>query len=281
MGELCSRAEVNHGHRVSRAYYSGARITAVVGTTEAEPSAPVLYALVGEAGSLLIIGVNVQAVVELLMLKAPNLQRGTFLRGRVTVLRPCSSHPGARSSMSALPKLIAFDLDGTLWWPEMYMLSGGAPFKRSTTGAVYDSAGEQVKLMGASFNILKELATNPVWKDTKVAYVSRTEYPEWALPCMKVFHISEGVTMFDVAEYKEIYPGSKRQHFRVIQKTSQIPYEDMLFFDNENWNCTDCAPLGITCVYTPRGMTESVWKEGLSKFAAAAQSSSMKKPNGR
>lgn len=28
-----------------------------------------------------------------------------------------------------LPKLVVFDLDATLWWPEMYMMD--APFRRS------------------------------------------------------------------------------------------------------------------------------------------------------
>eukprot|EP00983_Pelagomonas_calceolata_P004770 156133-Pelagomonas_calceolata.AAC.2 len=33
--------------------------------------------------------------------------------------------------------------DGTLWWPEMYMLSG-APFKKDANGAVYDRCGCQL-----------------------------------------------------------------------------------------------------------------------------------------
>ena len=41
-----------------------------------------------------------------------------------------------------IPGLVAFDLDGTLWFPEMYMLSGGAPFKKGPDGHVYDRAGE-------------------------------------------------------------------------------------------------------------------------------------------
>ncbi len=67
-----------------------------------------------------------------------------------------------------LPKLVAFDLDGTLWWPEMYMLSG-APFKKDSKGRIFDRAQEQVELMGASHDILRELATDPRWIDTTVA----------------------------------------------------------------------------------------------------------------
>lgn len=52
---------------------------------------------------------------------------------------------------------------------------------------------------------------------------------------------------------QEIYPGSKLTHFRAIHKASGIPYQDMVFYDNERWNITECAKLGITCVYAPRG----------------------------
>jgi len=41
----------------------------------------------------------------------------------------------------------------------------------------------------------------------------------------------------------------------------------MLFFDNEMQNCRDVAKLGVTCVYTPDGMTKRLWREGLDKFA--------------
>ena len=56
----------------------------------------------------------------------------------------------------------------TLWLPEMYELPGGAPIRRSLGGGVYDCAGQQIVLMGASGPVLRELATDPKWRDTKV-----------------------------------------------------------------------------------------------------------------
>lgn len=56
----------------------------------------------------------------------------------------------------------------------MYMLSGGAPFRRDSTGAVYDSAGERVKLLGDTMRIFSRITTDPEWADTEIAYVSRT-----------------------------------------------------------------------------------------------------------
>lgn len=87
---------------------------------------------------------------------------------------------------AAVPKIVAFDLDGTLWFPEMYMLSGGAPFRRdAATGAVFDAAGERLRLLHQTLDVFTELATDERFADTEVAYVSRTEYPEWALPALK------------------------------------------------------------------------------------------------
>lgn len=43
-------------------------------------------------------------------------------------------------------------------------------------------------------------------------------------------------------------------------------YHEMLFFDNESWNIKDCTPLGITCIYTPRGLTRAAWEQGLKQF---------------
>lgn len=172
--------------------------------------------------------------------------------------------------MQILPKIIAFDLDGTLWWPEMYMLSRGAPFRRDSSGAVYDASGERIRLMGDTESIMRELVTDPMWKDTTVAYVSRTEHPEWAVPCLKTFIISDGVSMYDIGKWQEIYPGGKRTHFKRIHQKSGVAYKDMLFFDNERWNITDVSTLGVTSIYTPKGMTAAVWREGLAAFSATA-----------
>eukprot|EP00955_Chlamydomonas_euryale_P102553 365428-Chlamydomonas_euryale.AAC.10 len=50
-----------------------------------------------------------------------------------------------------------------------YELYGGAPFRRDDGGRVFDRAGTQVKLMGATANVLLELATDPKWKGTQAS----------------------------------------------------------------------------------------------------------------
>uniref|UniRef100_A0A061SGL5 Magnesium-dependent phosphatase 1 n=1 Tax=Tetraselmis sp. GSL018 TaxID=582737 RepID=A0A061SGL5_9CHLO len=150
------------------------------------------------------------------------------------------------------------------------MLSG-APFKRcSRTGRVRDRAGEEVKLIGATRKILQRIASDQDWQDVQIAYVSRTEHPAWAKSCLKMFYLNEDATLDSLGKHKHIYPGSKATHFRRIQQETGLDYAEMIFFDNEKWNCRDVEPLGVTCVYTPSGLTEEVWDEGLKQFAERA-----------
>mmetsp|Transcript_36032 Transcript_36032/g.74093 ORF Transcript_36032/g.74093 Transcript_36032/m.74093 type:complete len:80 (-) Transcript_36032:224-463(-) len=68
-------------------------------------------------------------------------------------------------------------------------------------------------------------------------------------------------------DIEEIFKSSKTSHFKNIHKATGIPYSDMIFFDNEEHNCRNVAPLGVTCVYTPRGMTEAEWDRGLKLWS--------------
>lgn len=154
----------------------------------------------------------------------------------------------------------------------MYELYG-PPFKvdKKNPQCLRDGSGELVRLMGASRDILNELATDNRWRNTTIAYVSRTDCPEWARACLRLFKIAPDISMDDLALEKEIYPGCKRTHFQRIYERTNIAYEDMLFFDNEVWNIEDVAPMGVCSVYTPRGMTVEVWDAGLKAFAKAAE----------
>ncbi|KAL4451416.1 hypothetical protein ABPG77_009488 [Micractinium sp. CCAP 211/92] len=170
----------------------------------------------------------------------------------------------------ALPRLIAFDLDATLWYPEMYMLDG-PPFKpgRCPHGrpGVIDRSGNAVGLIGDSWSILHELHSDKKWADTEIAYVSRTDMPKWAAQCLSMLKLDSGVSLHDLAHHHEIYPGSKRTHFRRIHERTGIPYEEMLFFDDMHWNIEDCSGLGVCSVYAPRGLRADVWRKGLAEYA--------------
>ena len=82
--------------------------------------------------------------------------------------------------------------------------------------------------MGASRKILNELAVDSKWANTAVAYVSRTTEPEWAHACLKLFSVHDGVSMDDLGEHQQIYPGCKKTHFNAIHEDSGIPFKDMV-----------------------------------------------------
>lgn len=99
----------------------------------------------------------------------------------------------SNSVKKRLPKLIAFDLDGTIWSPDMYQLwGGGSPFTVQGDGTkqLIDRAGTSVKLLGISSHILQTLKTEEKWKETITAWVSCTDEPEWAAECLKLFKVS-------------------------------------------------------------------------------------------
>lgn len=120
------------------------------------------------------------------------------------------------------PAVVAFDLDATLWTPEMYQMWGGAPFRRCPkTGRVEDRNGERLELMGHAPTVLEMLAaararaggedksdehdddehdsddhddhpdalllSDRGWEATEVAYVSRTEHADWAEDALRTF----------------------------------------------------------------------------------------------
>lgn len=52
----------------------------------------------------------------------------------------------------------------------------------------------------------------------------------------------------------EIYEGSKMKHFASLHKRTGIPYEDMLFFDDESRNL-ETEELGLTMMLIEDGVT--------------------------
>lgn len=169
-----------------------------------------------------------------------------------------------------LPRLIALDLDATLWYPEMYMLSG-PPFKlgkcRRGRPVVIDRAGEEVGLLGDAWRILEELTTDAKWEGTEIAYVSRTDMPKWANQCLQMLKLESGVSLHEVAQHHEIFPGRKITHFKRIHERTGIQYNEMLFLDDMRCNIEDCDTLGVCGVYAPDGLTARTWTKALAEYS--------------
>jgi magnesium-dependent phosphatase 1 len=155
-----------------------------------------------------------------------------------------------------LPKLIVFDLDNTLWSPELYQLRN---HQRTNTVPV---AGKDVKLLeGAQ----AALALKPDLPDTQFAVASRTKSVEWAHALLKQFDIDH---LFD---YIEIFPGHKRTHLENIQRNSGIQFCEMLFFDDARHgkygNCEPVSQMGVLAVHCPSGLhTPDVFHTGLERY---------------
>ena len=168
------------------------------------------------------------------------------------------------------PRLIVFDLDNTLWTPELYTL-------RQIPQGQYPSADVDVKLFEAARVVLEELSTAPQWKHTKFGVASRTNKGQWAQSLLKEFTVPNScVPLAEFFEYQEIYTGEKTKHFASIHKQSGIPYEDMLFFDDAKdgkfGNCAPVAALGAMAAHCPFGMSRAVWNNAIFEFTKAKMS---------
>lgn len=215
-------------------------------------------------------------------------------RDKTKKQKPRSS-TSERQQWEHIPRLVVFDLDFTLWYPEMYELDG-APFKKNpNTGAVIDRSGEQVHFFPAVHSVLSILETDPQFKDTtEVEVASKTTEPQWAKTCMRLMDVDVAdqnettgrkTALQSVVDYEAIYPRNKRIHFAQLKEQSGVEYEDMLFFDNEYYNTVDVGRLGVVCAYCPQGLSKGAWIQGMEVFQeakrkAAAGVSTMKTRGG-
>eukprot|EP00636_Phaeomonas_parva_P009647 CAMPEP_0118877954 /NCGR_PEP_ID=MMETSP1163-20130328/18059_1 /TAXON_ID=124430 /ORGANISM="Phaeomonas parva, Strain CCMP2877" /LENGTH=211 /DNA_ID=CAMNT_0006813727 /DNA_START=69 /DNA_END=704 /DNA_ORIENTATION=- len=166
-----------------------------------------------------------------------------------------------------VPRVLAFDLDGTLWSPEMYELwGGGSPFEVEGE-FLKDRSGTLVRLLGVTREALYACKTDDAFAQSWVAYVSRTDEPSWARECMRLFEVGPGINMDDAKDIEIISKSNKRRMFEKIAADTGVDYADMVFYDNEPGNMHDVSPLGVRCVYTPDGLTQECWEASLAAFA--------------
>ena len=156
-----------------------------------------------------------------------------------------------------LPKLVVFDLDYTLWpfWADtMYDLQ----YKSDGEGGVVGMRSrDKKKLYKDSREILGILFKANI----PIAAASRTDNPPMAKNLLKLFDIEKYFS------YKEIYPGSKVNHFKQFHKASRVAYKEMVFFDDEERNIQEISLLGVTCVHVDRGISKKTFLEGLNIFS--------------
>ena len=199
-----------------------------------------------------------------------------------------------------LPSLIVFDLDDCLWTPEMHELSGlptipiegpldpnniemsplgtiGMKVGRGRSGGGwggYSSEEEIVELYPEARLVLRELATNPKYKDVQIAVASTSLEPSYSQACLDGIEILDGVTMRDMISYAQVgrtgqLTSRKTSHFQLIHEESKCKYEDMLFFDDCNWgdHVGDLFnKYGVIGIRTPEGLKWEDFHRGLEKY---------------
>jgi len=149
--------------------------------------------------------------------------------------------------MDYKPKLIVFDLDYTLWpfWVDTHY---SPPFRKDDSGKVYDHYGQNVKLFPDTLSILEHLHA----ENYQMVIASRTDAIREAESLLELFDLNKFFTV------KQIFPGKKTAHFSTFHKKTKVPYEDMLFFDDEERNIRDLSKIGVTCHFITNGIT---WKD--------------------
>ena len=64
----------------------------------------------------------------------------------------------------------------------------------------------------------------------------------------------------------EIYPGSKVSHMQKLHQSTGVPYEKMLFFDDEMRNKNVERELGVLMVLVRDGVSLRIFDEGVREW---------------
>ncbi|KAJ3671927.1 hypothetical protein LUZ60_008006 [Juncus effusus] len=143
-----------------------------------------------------------------------------------------------------LPRLVVFDLDYTIWPYDCdmcYKEGMPDPYPHST----------------AIIHALKE-------KGVDLAIASRSPTPDIARAFLEKMGVHNS---FFISQ--EIFRswGPKIEHFKRIQRRTGVPYNSMLFFDDDYRMIQAVSEIGVTCIRVEDGVNLEKLRLGLSTYA--------------
>ena len=202
--------------------------------------------------------------------------------------------PEADGLPSPLPELVVFDLDDCLWSPEMFTLDE-IPTKcvmgnlggRGEGVVGVKSTGQVIRLFPAALEVLQDFHEGK-YPGMRIAAASSADTPravEIGTKALTMLEVVPGVTVrqvfsqgfpegtenMQIGRTPPLSSNKAKTHFPFLQRATQVPYDNMLFFDDCNWS-NHCAIVknafpAITCVRTPRGLQRREWELGLYNYA--------------
>ncbi|KAI4299164.1 hypothetical protein L6164_032649 [Bauhinia variegata] len=146
-------------------------------------------------------------------------------------------------AFQVLPRLVVFDLDYTLWpfYCECRSKREMPSLYPQAKGILYALKDKGIDLAIASRSPTADIAKTFIDKlSIKPMFVAQEIFSSWT---------------------------HKTDHFQRIHSRTGVPFNSMLFFDDENRNIQAVSKMGVTSILVGNGVNLGALREGLQRFS--------------